>query len=459
LGRKPKPPREDDMENGQDGTGTALEALAASGERVGSHPFARRPRKAAGRAKLTKRTLDVLVSRAERELEPGAKRYLKLRDTDDGRIVAKAMRTGDGRGRVTLDLRYWDATRRERWFRLGEFGAVTIEEARAKARRVGDDPAADRDEERKRGRTGSTVAELCRRYVADRERRGRAVKTLLGYRCLIDGTKDSAPGALVIAKTDLGKTPTDKLTPEAVKRFHEQNHTRPVLANRAVALVRAAYEWAEIRPNPAALKRGWKFPERRRRRYFTDGELSRLGTALAKLDEAPEMVGFFKCLLLTGARPGELLRLKWDDVDFASKRINLGGSKTGEADPRAVTGLAITPPVAETLRGLKPIERNPYVFASRRVKGEPLNDYAHAWRRLVKAAGITGNDAVAYTARHTIGTLAASALPLNVVSGLLGHASPTTTKRYAHDHGDAISRGATTVATAIASKLAGKAAR
>jgi integrase len=160
-------------------------------------------------------------------------------------------------------------------------------------------------------------------------------------------------------------------------------------------------------------------------------------------------------LLLTGARPGELLRLKWDEVDFDARRINLGGSKTGDADPRAVTGIAITPPVAEVLRGVKRVEKNDHVFASRRTPGEPLNDYRHAWRRLVKAAGITGKDAVAYTSRHTIGTLAASTLPLNVVSGLLGHASAQTTKRYAHDHADAISRGASTVAAAIASKLAG----
>jgi hypothetical protein len=45
------------------------------------------------------------MSRAERELEPGAKRYLKLRDTENGQIVAKAMRTGDGRGRLVLDMR------------------------------------------------------------------------------------------------------------------------------------------------------------------------------------------------------------------------------------------------------------------------------------------------------------------------------------------------------------------
>jgi integrase len=302
------------------------------------------------------------------------------------------------------------------------------------------------------------VTDLLRRYVADRERRGLAPKTVQHYRRLIDGTEGGDSDALVLARIDIGRTVTHKLTREDVKRFHAENHSRPILANHAVALIRAAYAWSEIEPNPGILRRGWKYPPRRRRRYYTDGELQRLGNALATIDEPVEMRAFLRCLLLTGARPGELLRLKWSDVDFAAKRINLRASKTGDDDPRAVSGIAITPPVAETLRTLKPIEGNDHVFASRRVKGAPLNDYRHAWRRLAKAAGITGQDAVAYTARHTLATFAASALPLNVVSGLLGHKSPSTTRRYSHDKGDAISRGAATVAAAIASKLAGKGA-
>ena len=226
-----------------------------------------------------------------------------------------------------------------------------------------------------------------------------------------------------------------------------------------MALLRAAFEWSEVSPNPAALKRGWKYAERRRKRYFTDAELAKLGAALTKLDEPAEMRAFLKCLLLTGARPGELLGVEWTDVDFHGKRIALATSKTGEADPRSITGIVITPPLAEVLRALKPIAGNPYVFASRRKKGEPLNDYRHAWRHLAKQAGITGRDATAYCARHTVGSLGGAALPLNVVSGLLGHASASTTKRYAHDVRDAISRGADTVAATIAAKLAGKEAR
>jgi integrase len=404
------------------------------------------------RVRLTKRAIDALITRARRELQPGERRPLKVRDADDGRLSARAWRGRDGNVTVSFWLRYFVAGR-ERNYRLGTHGEITIEEARAKARKVGDDPAAQRDEQRRRDRVGSTVIDLLRRYVADRERRGLAPKTLSLYRSMVDGTEGGDPDALVIARTDLGRIETHKLTREDVKRFHADNHHRPMLANHAVSLMRAAYGWAEIEPNPCRLRRNWKYPGRARRRYYTDAELGRFGAALTTSKEPPEMVAYLRCLLLTGARPTELLRLKWVDVDFDAGRINLRDSKTGEADPRAVSGIAITPPVEQVLRSLKPLDDNPHVFGSRRVAGAPLHDYRHAWRRLAKAAGVTGQDAVAYTARHTLATNAASMLPLNVVSGLLGHRSPGTTKRYSHDRGDAISRGAATVAAAIAAKL------
>src|SRR2546422_482767 len=80
-----------------------------------------------------------------------------------------------------------------------------------------------------------------RRYVDDREKRGRAAKTIAEYRKLVDGLEDTSDDALVIARTWIGKTETDCLTREDVKLFHTEQSKRPTLANRAVALIAAAY--------------------------------------------------------------------------------------------------------------------------------------------------------------------------------------------------------------------------
>jgi len=45
---------------------------------------------------------------------------------------------------------------------------------------------------------------------------------------------------------------------------------------------------------------------------------------------------------------------------------------------------------------------------------------------------------------------------MKLVSGILGHAQTSTTERYSHVDSDATTRAATTVASVIASKLAGK---
>ena len=145
------------------------------------------------------------------------------------------------------------------------------------------------------------------------------------------------------------------------------------------------------------------------------------------------MRAFLRCLLLTGARPGELLR-----ASVGRRRLRRRAhqsrrqSKTGDDDPRAVTGIAITPPVEQALRALEADRGQPLrVRLAAEAGRSRCTTTATRGGGSSKAAGITGQDAVAYTARHTVGTFAGSALPLNVVSGLLGHKNPTTTRRYA----------------------------
>lgn len=53
------------------------------------------------------------------------------------------------------------------------------------------------------------------------------------------------------------------------------------------------------------------------------------------------------------------------------------------------------------------------------------------WEELLKQAGI--NDFRVHDLRHSFASLGVSAgLSLPVIGGLLGHASPQTTQRYAH---------------------------
>ena len=109
---------------------------------------------------------------------------------------------------------------------------------------------------------------------------------------------------------------------EAVERRHVrallERMSKPVAANRTLAAVRAMFshavhsdDWA-LAVNPAV---GITMnPEQHRERYPQNGELERLVAALQR--RCDRCGQFLLMLLLTGARRGELLAMRWSDVDL-----------------------------------------------------------------------------------------------------------------------------------------------
>ena len=93
---------------------------------------------------------------------------------------------------------------------------------------------------------------------------------------------------------------------------------RPVAANRTLAAIRAMFgtavksdDWA-ISVNPAVGI--GTHHEAHRERYPQNGELERL---VAALQRRGDRVGqFLLMLLLSGARRGELLAMRWSDIDL-----------------------------------------------------------------------------------------------------------------------------------------------
>jgi integrase len=113
---------------------------------------------------------------------------------------------------------------------------------------------------------------------------------------------------------------------------------------------------------------------------FTEDERDSIIAAFA--NKSPFYVPFTHTLFWTGARPSELLALKWGDVDLRagfmtiskSRYIGEEATKTMGSD-RAVKLIAS---VVEVLKRLKPLAttENDYVFLNQ--EGEPLN--FHTWR-------------------------------------------------------------------------------
>ena len=78
--------------------------------------------------------------------------------------------------------------------------------------------------------------------------------------------------------------------------------------------------------------------ERRRERFLTDEELRRLGRVLDEAETCSGVsvhaVAAMRLLLLTGCRKGEILNLKWDEVDLKANELRLPDTKTG---PRTIS--------------------------------------------------------------------------------------------------------------------------
>ena len=137
-----------------------------------------------------------------------------------------------------------------------------------------------------------------------------------------------------------------------------------------------------------------------------------------------------KCYLLvlmaltTGARKGELLSLKWSDIDFGHRTARLGVTKNGK--PRL---LPLTQPVVAELMRFRE-HTDLLIFCSTTSKSTPF-ETSKAWRKALEESGI--GHCRFHDLRHTAASnLVRAGRSLFEVGTLLGHSSPQMTQRYSH---------------------------
>jgi integrase len=179
--------------------------------------------------------------------------------------------------------------------------------------------------------------------------------------------------------------------------------------------LKLAVEWGELNQNPAAGARLPKLPPGKTR-YLTPGELK------AALESAPEWMrapmAFAAC---TGVRRGEMLSLRWMDVDMKNRRLYLRETKNG-----ALRILPIPESALTVLRSLPGGKTGDLVFVG--VDPALLSVYT---KRVFKRLGIL--DASFHTLRHTAASwMVQQGVDLYAVGQILGHKTPRMTQRYAH---------------------------
>ena len=330
---------------------------------------------------------------------------------------------------------------------VGRHGVVTAEEARRRAAlilariKAGEEPAAE--PLAARPAEGPTVAELARRWLDEHVAVRCKPKTESTYRLIVD--KHILPA--------LGKMPAQAVGHARVTELHHRLCATPVMANQVVDTLSRIYYAAGDRGqipeacNPCRLVA--KNRERKRERFLTDAELRRLGQVL---DEAGSRKGVsvhaaaaIRLLLLTGCRKGEILNLRWDEVDLEARELRLPDTKVG---PRTII---LSQEAAAVLAAVSRIEGNPFVIPGK-VRGRPMRNLNDPWEEVCRRAGL--EDVRLHDCRHSFASRAlALGEPLPMIGRLLGHTQVETTARYAHLAKDSVHDSAVRVSESIAADI------
>ena len=337
---------------------------------------------------------------------------------------------------------------KQRFFTLGRFGEITLQQARAVAlehlgkARQGEDPAG----ERMAYRQAPILKDLAERYMAEHARvHKKATSIQMDDRMWQQHVLPSLGGRKV---ADISR--------DDVSKLHGSLSATPAIANHVRRLLCKAFNLAEVwgwRPDGSNPTRHVKrFKEGKRERFLSGAELARLAECLAEAErtatERPEAIAGIRLLVLTGCRRGEILNLRWQDVDFEARCLRLPDSKTG------AKVVYLNAPALQVLAGLERHDGKDLVLPGR-ISGRPitLND---PWRRIRKAAQV--EDVRIHDLRHTYASVGVSSgLSLSVIGGLLGHSQLATTERYSHLADDPVRQGAERIGAAIEAAMLGKA--
>ena len=209
--------------------------------------------------------------------------------------------------------------------------------------------------------------------------------------------------------------------------FDRYSETAPAGANRTLDILRQIFSYAiecgHIDTNPTRSVR--HNPRPRRTRFLSQDEIARVHAALDAhrgRGSGRQQAAIIRLLLLTGCRKGELVGLRWKEVD--GDRLCLVDSKTG---PRTVY-LSKT---AQAVIAGQPRTGSPYVFPSLTDGSRPRSSEISLWRKVRREARV--EDVRLHDLRHTFASHAVMRrVPLPVLSQLLGHRRDRMALRYAH---------------------------
>lgn len=213
------------------------------------------------------------------------------------------------------------------------------------------------------------------------------------------------------------------ITPKSIEQYKRLRleTMAPATVNRELACMKCifnkAIEWGKATENPARRVKMLK-ENNQRLRYLEKEEIEKL------IDNSPE---FLKPIVIvavfTGMRKGEIINLKWQDIDLSKGIVYLQDSKIGKRE------VYLNNNVKNMLIHIKKHSESPYVFCNK--NGNTYSKILTTFYKATEKSGI--KNFRFHDLRHTYAShLTMSGVDLRTVQELMGHKTIEMTLRYSH---------------------------
>jgi len=199
-------------------------------------------------------------------------------------------------------------------------------------------------------------------------------------------------------------------------------HVKPATVNRELSCIKHMFNlavvWEKIKSHNLHKVKKFKEPDGRVR-YLSDDEIPRVLAACSRYLRPIVIMA-----LNTGMRKGEILNLKWTEVDMNNKLIIIIDAKNNKS-----RSIPINPVLFNELVVKKSKANSEYVFAHH--DGTRFHELYYGFMSALKKVDI--NNFHFHDLRHTFASrLAMSGIDIRIIQELMGHKTITMTMRYSH---------------------------